>query len=75
MKKKEALHPSFRGGYIDSDPCGFPVTGKGKHAAFFEVYNDLDLEVFKKWIDEWIADGVVGDARTPRVRTCGRRRI
>jgi hypothetical protein len=26
------------------------------------VYNDVDLEVFKTWVDEWLEAGVVGDA-------------
>jgi hypothetical protein len=61
VRKKEALHTSFSAVTVDK-ATGFPVRGKGKHAAFFEVYNDLDLELLKRWIDEWIRDGVVGDA-------------
>jgi hypothetical protein len=61
VRKKKIKQPSFSAtSYIDQ-ATGFPEPGKGKNAAFFEVYNDLDLEVFKTWIDEWIADGVIGD--------------
>jgi hypothetical protein len=59
-EKMEIKKPSFSAVTVDN-ATGFPVRGKGKHAAFFEVYNDLDLEVFNTWIDEWIADGVMGD--------------